>query len=309
MLYGFDDISQNSACRRELTCTSAVEHSLVDAVAVDEHSVEYVVDACDDVFVRHEHRHNNGKDAAVIETSHRSDELDSVTEDIGSGDIGEVDLRDTLCENVLGVDVSAENEGRDNAYLAAGVVTLDICSRVFLRVTELLRECESVRERHIVVVHFCKNEVGRTVENTCDLVDIVSGETAVERADYGDSTADARLEEEIAVMSLSLREEDIALFGDELLVGGRNALAFFEARLNERESGLNAAHALCNSGYLIVVEDIVKILGKFILIRRVGEIAEVEDILDIHFRTRVLFDTLLVLVEEINNARADYTVT
>ena len=75
VLYSFDDVAQNSARCRELACASAIEHCLVYAVAVYKNGVEYVIYACHDVLVRNEHRHNDGENAAVIETSYGSDEL------------------------------------------------------------------------------------------------------------------------------------------------------------------------------------------------------------------------------------------
>ena len=146
-------------------------------------------------------------------------------------------------------------------------MTLNVGCRILFRVTELLSERESVSEGHIVIVHLREDEVGRAVEYTRDLVYVVSRETAVERADNRDSAADARLEEEVAVVRLSCREEDIAFFCDELLVGRGHALAPFEAGLDERECRLYAAHALGNSRYLVVVEDVVEVLREFILIR------------------------------------------
>ena len=126
---------------------------------------------------------------------------------------------------------------------------------------------------------------------------------------YRYRTADACLKEEVAVVLLSCSEEDIAFFGDELLVRGRNALTLFEAGLDESESRLDASHALRNGRYLVVIEYIIEILGELVLIGRIRKISQIEDILDIHFCSGTFFDTFLVLVEKLDNAGAYNTVT
>ena len=110
MLYRLDNVTENCTCCRKLACASAVEHSLIYTVTVNEYRVEYVAYASHDILMRDKHWHYAREDTTVVKSSYRSYKLDSVSEDISSSYVSEVNFGNTLCVNVLRIYVLAENE-------------------------------------------------------------------------------------------------------------------------------------------------------------------------------------------------------
>ena len=112
-----------------------------------------------------------------------------------------------------------------NADLAACVVTINVSRRITLCIAEILSDLECLFEIHAVTDHLCENEVSGSVENTCDLVDLISGKARMQRLDYRNSTANARFKEEINILLLSDSEKLRALSCNKFLVRCNNALA------------------------------------------------------------------------------------
>ena len=144
VLYSLDNISKNSACSGELSGASAVEHCLVDTVAVYQNSVEHVIYASHDVLMGDKGRHYNGQDTAVGELSYTCYQLDSAAQNISSSYICQVYLGDTLCVDAFRINVLAENQRGNNADLTAGIMSFNISCRILFSVAKLLSELESL---------------------------------------------------------------------------------------------------------------------------------------------------------------------
>ena len=109
--------------------------------------------------------------------------------------------------NLVGIDMLAEAQGRENAYLAAGVEAENIRRGVALGIAVVLRELERIFKRHAIVYHAGENEVRRAVENAREFVYLVCGEALAYRSDYRYSAADRRFKEKIHIVLCGVSEQ------------------------------------------------------------------------------------------------------
>ncbi len=209
----------------------------------------------------------------------------------------------------IGINVLSEGERSENTNLAARVVTLDISCRILLCKAQLLSELESVRELHAVLDHLGENEVGCAVEDTRDLVYDVCDEALVHRADNRNAAADGGLKEKVDVVFLCESEQLGAVRRDKLLVGGDNALARLDTAGNELIGRVKSAHYLYDYADLEVVDDLLKVLCESVRDRAVGELAKVENLLDVDFLAETREQLLLVRQQDFGDARTDNAVS
>ena len=179
-------------------------------------------------------------------------------------------------------------------------MTVDVSGGIALWVTQFLSDLERLLKIHAVADHFCEDKVCCTVQNTGDFVDLVSGKTRMKRLDDRNSAAYACFEEEVHVLLLGDGEKLRALGSNKLLVRCNNALACLERGLYEIICRLESADNLGYDRNLRVIKNIIEILDKLVLVGAVAEITDIEDILDIHFLSSLLFKAFLVLIENLN---------
>ena len=86
--------------------------------------------------------------------------------------------------------------------------------------------------------HLGEDEVGGAVEDTRDLADVVRDQTLVDRTDDWDAAADSRFKHEVGVLLGRDRQELRAVGGDQLFVGGDDALAVAQTFLDELIGGM-----------------------------------------------------------------------
>ena len=77
----------------------------------------------------------------------------------------------------------------------------------------------------MLAAHLGEDKVGGAVEDALDVVDLVGAQTLVQRPDDGDAAADACLKQQLDPVFVGQLKQLGALLGDQLLVGGDDALA------------------------------------------------------------------------------------
>ena len=155
MLYSGNDIRNNCACGRELASALAVKYNVAGSVAANQDSVEYVVNARKLALVLDNRRENADRDLAALFALSTADELDLAVSAVAVLNVLESYLCDALGVYALGVNMLAECEGSQNAYLAACVVTINVSGRIALCIAQFLSDLESLLKVHAVADHLC----------------------------------------------------------------------------------------------------------------------------------------------------------
>ena len=111
-------------------------------------------------------------------------------------------------------------------------------------------------------------------------------------------------------MRLGKAQKLIPFCRDQLFIGGDHAFARCKQGRNKFKRGVKPAHGLDDDLHVIVVQNHVKILNKLIGIRIAGKIPQIQNIFQFQRILRTAFDNaFMVLVENLDHARADSTVT
>ena len=112
----------------------------------------------------------------------------------------------------------AKAKSGKNTNLAARIEAFDIGRRILLGVTVILSQFESVLKAHRIKNHLGKNEIRRAVEYAGNLGYLIRGKALNNWAQNRNSAADARLKHEVYIILPCQFKQDIALFGNKLLV-------------------------------------------------------------------------------------------
>ena len=89
---------------------------------------------------------------------------------------------------------------------------------------------------------------------------------------------------------------------DELFVGGDDAFAVFQAALDVGVRRIQSAYDLDDDSDFGIVDDLFEILSEAVGEGMVGEVAYVENVLDVKFHTRLAFDTCSVFNEQLGDS-------
>ncbi len=166
-------------------------------------------------------------------------------------------------------------KGCKDADLAACIESFYIGCRVFLCVAQLLRHFESVLKGHILSDHLCQDKIRGAVEDACDFDHIICRKTLTQRTDDRHAAANACFKEVVDIMLLCDPKQLSAFCRYQLFVGRYHAFAAFEQPLCKIICRIDAAHHFGNDLHFIIVQNIIKRLGKLILKRAVGKITDI----------------------------------
>jgi hypothetical protein len=182
-------------------------------------------------------------DLAVLLLGDRQ-QLDRVPESLGEGDVALGDVGDTFAVDISGDDARVEGDTRKDRCLRRRVEALDIGGRIEFGVTEPLRLGQRLPELQTLLGHARQDEVRRAVDDAHHLVDPLAGERLLQRVDERDAAADRRLVVQVHPGRVGCVEQLLPERGEQLLVGGHDALAVGD-RVQEQTSGrLDASHHL-----------------------------------------------------------------
>ena len=153
--------------------------------------------------------------------------------------VAEVDGRDGgegAGNDLFGIDLGAESETHENGQLGARVESAHVFSGIGLGVAFGLR-----LGQHLCVLgaflHLAEDEVAGAVENAFDALDAVACHALFEAGNHGNSAGYSSAVFQMAALGSGKPLQIDALIGDELLVGGDDALARFERAAHPEPAG------------------------------------------------------------------------
>ena len=184
----------------------------------------------------------------------------------------------------------------NNADFSAGICTVNVSRRIPFCIAQLLSQSQSICKGHLVTEHLFQNEVSSTVQNTSDRIQIICSEAGMQRTHNRDRTANTCFKEEVAVVFLCNLQQDVSFFCNQLLIGGRNALASLQTAADKFKCRIDTAHAFCNIADFWVLQDDIDVMDNL------------QDVFNVHRITSIFFNLFLILIEQFHDTRAYDTV-
>ena len=189
-----------------------------------------------------------------------------------------------------------------------GVEAVDVEGRVRLGVAELLGVGEYLVERLALVLHAREDVVARAVEDAVDLEDLVAGEAFAEAADDRNAATHGRAEVDVHAVLLRRVEDLLAVFREELLVGGHHGLAGVERRQDERARDARAANRLHDDAHVRVRDHGLRVRGEHVRVHAHAAVrrdVEVRDALQRDVHAQALGHQRAVAQQALRHAGAD----
>ena len=162
---------------------------------------------------------------ALVGAARDAEVLDAVAEFAGTGHIGWLDFRDALCIGRIEPEWHAKGQRAENRKLVGGIDALDIKGRISFGIAELLGFPEHIRKFAPLVAHLGEDEIAGTVDDACQPLDMVAGESLANRLDDRDTATDCRLEGNRDTLVACRCKDLLAMHGNECLVGRDQMLA------------------------------------------------------------------------------------
>ena len=140
--------------------------------------------------------------------------------------------------------VRVERERGEDGCLLGGIESLDVSGRVGFGVSQFGRHREGGLHRFTVGVDAVENEVRRTVDDSENAVDTVTGQRLAQRANNRNGSSDGGFVKDLRA-DLSCRVKDFgAVMREQCLVRGNDVGACVDGRQNQRAGRFDTAHYL-----------------------------------------------------------------
>ena len=168
-------ISNDSAGRRELSCSASVEHGVTQHISMNENRIENAVHAVERIVRSQKERRHHGK-IVPLQLATVGQKFDRHTQSFRVTDIGCGDLRDTLGVDILVIHLLIKSQGGKDSDLPAGIITFHIRLRIALRITQSLSLLQHIVKIGTLLNHFRQDVICGSVQDSCDLVDLIGGQ-------------------------------------------------------------------------------------------------------------------------------------
>ena len=162
---------------------------------------------------------------AILGAARDAQQLDAIAELFGVLHVLARQLGDALGVGAVELHRDAEGDRRQDGELVRGVDALDVEGRIGLGVSQFLRLLQDVFKRRTLVAHLGEDEIAGAVDDAGQPLDAVGGEAFAQCLDDGDAARHSRLESDHHALGLRRGEDLVAVFGDQMLVGGDHVLA------------------------------------------------------------------------------------
>ena len=237
-------VTQNSRSSRSATRTGTVEHQLASVLRLNEHSIERTVHARQRVLTRNQGRVHANVRAALTLTLANSQQLDDVTISIRGSNIISGDGGDALGVHIINSELRVERQRSNNRSLRRGVVSLNVSSRVSLRIAQFLSLSQCIREGSAGGIHLVKNVVGGAVHDAQNAGHAVTSQGVAQGAQNRNRTRNSSLVGELSTGLISGSLQLHTVLSQQRLVTGDHRLTRIQSTQNASASRLNTAGQL-----------------------------------------------------------------
>src|SRR4029077_20400417 len=225
--------------------STAIEHLGPDLVPGEEHGVVHAFD-----FRQHRtaadqpgsHRELQPR-LGVLRRPHQTDRA---VEPVGGMDINGPDVTDAVGGDFGNAQSPFKGHSSQDAELVARVLSIDVECGVRLGEARLLSFCQRFIKFDAPAFHLCEDVVGGAVQNAVHGTQTIARRGFMDNTQNGNTPSDTGFEPDGEVASGRQREEFVAVFGQQILVGGDHRLTLLESRAYELARLAGSPHRLYN---------------------------------------------------------------
>ena len=145
-------------------------------------------------------------------------------------------------------------------HLPACIQTFDIRGRICLRIAKFRGFCQRLLKIHPFLKHLGKDIVGRPIDNTDYLVNLIGCQTLLQRTYDRNSSGNSRLKQEIYLVLLSRIQKFPSILCNQILICRYHVLSRIECFQDHRSGRLDTAHHLDDDLYLGIFDNLFPLI-------------------------------------------------
>ena len=138
MLYHINNIGYDSTGSRELSCSTSVEHCISKYITVYENAIEHTIYPTKRMLCS-KHKRCYHTTVASANLAAGCKKLDRTIHNLCIFEIGRRNLGDSLAMDILEIHLLSAHKRSQDCNLTARIVSLDVCGRILLCISLILR--------------------------------------------------------------------------------------------------------------------------------------------------------------------------
>ena len=144
--------------------------------------------------------------------------------------------------HIIKYDLAVKCGSSHNCHFTSGIQTFNICCRIRFCITKLRCFGKGFLKTHPQLKHFRQNIVRRTIDNTGNLCNLITGQTLTKRTHNRDSASYCCLKHQIHMMCCCNLQQIFTTYCQQILISSYYILAGFQRFCDDRLCGFNTAH-------------------------------------------------------------------
>ncbi len=226
-------------------------------------------------------RSHHGQNASVLLGLTQSQKFDGHPLMACIEKVNRADFRDPFRLDPFCLHPAARHHGRENRYLAAGIMSFHIGPGIRFRISKLLS-----LPKYLIVIclrilsHPGQDIIGSAVQDTHDGLNLLRRKGAVHGADNRDSPSHTGFKHIVAALCCRNGHKFRPMGRHQFFVGSAYALSRLQGLPGELVRRANTAHGFAHNADLLILQDSLEIMHHPVLIGISGKIPQIKNIFD-----------------------------
>ena len=127
-------------------------------------------------------------------------------------------------------------------------------------------------------IHLCQHVICCTIQNACDLIDLICCQGLIQWTNDRNTAADTGLKKEVNILLIGNGQQFCTTLSHQLLVGTCYTLTCLKCFLDKCVSRFNTAHHFYNNFHIRIIQNWLIIMHNLLLYRISREISKIQDI-------------------------------
>ena len=140
-------------------------------------------------------------------------------------DILGCDLCNSFCVNIIKHYSGIKRYRSKNSNLTSCIQTLNVSSRICLRISQLCSQSKSILKLHSFLRHLGQDKVCRAIYNSHNLCHMVSCKTLFQRTDDRNSSGNCRFKQKINLLRMCSIQKLMSMDSNQIFVGSYHMLS------------------------------------------------------------------------------------
>ena len=202
----------------------------------------------------------------------------------------------------LEIHMLSRDQGCQNRNLSTRIMSLDICFRITLRVSFLLRLFE-----HLIIIstlkeHLCQHIVCCSIQDSRHFVDSICCQRGIQCTNDWDTPTNTCFKHKIDTSVTSNLKKFCSMFCYQSFVGCSDVLTCFQTTFYKCICRLYASHCLNNNVYFCIIYDCLKIMCQNLFYRIARKISEIQNVFYIYHILSSFIDEFTIGSEDLYNS-------